>query len=374
MDHRNERNAHERSMALSALGKDGSSHSDSSLQADLEPNLTNGLVGRTRWRSSIGSSQFTCLSSWLSSASLVRCLAMAGHVSTLVTASSDPRRVHPHHSHQSELSPLGHAAVKVTHYRHSSAHNPDSESSLRNVLPLSSNITDSSSGLLRSAYSAAAELVPSSVSVFIPSTSASDSFDPSSSSSVLSASVASASSSPVASLWSQASLSYSNHSILKQIRSLNLVESVSSPSVSSMLNSTQLTANMLVDLNANAAQGAASANADNSSTDFYNSSWNIHLIWYTVFGMMITIGLVANFLVLATIGGHKSLHTVTNCFLLNLTVSDLVTLLFNAIFNLVFMLNGHWPFGSMYCVVNNFITNLTIAVSVFTIMFTSKER
>ena len=89
---------------------------------------------------------------------------------------------------------------------------------------------------------------------------------------------------------------------------------------------------------------------------------------------MITVGLLANLLVLATIGGHKSLHTVTNCFLLNLTVSDLVTLLFNATFNFVFMITGHWPFGHRYCVVNNFITNLTIAISVFTIMFTSKER
>ena len=106
----------------------------------------------------------------------------------------------------------------------------------------------------------------------------------------------------------------------------------------------------------------------------FNPPWNIQLLWSIVFGVMITVGLIANILVIATIGGHKSLHTVTNCFLLNLTVSDLVTLLINAIFNFVYMLIGHWPFGKVYCVVNNFITNLTIAISVFTIMFTSKER
>ncbi|KAH9420516.1 hypothetical protein DERP_000942, partial [Dermatophagoides pteronyssinus] len=103
-------------------------------------------------------------------------------------------------------------------------------------------------------------------------------------------------------------------------------------------------------------------------------SYNVQIIWSLIFGIMITIGLLANLLVMATIGGHKSLHTVTNCFLLNLTVSDLVTLLFNAIFNFVFMITGNWPFGNRYCIVNNFITNLTIAISVFTIMFTSKER
>lgn len=106
----------------------------------------------------------------------------------------------------------------------------------------------------------------------------------------------------------------------------------------------------------------------------YFSPANIKLIWSLVFGTMIAVGILANLLVVATIGGHKSLHTPTNCFLLNLTLSDLVTLLFNANFNFFFMLNEHWPFGATYCVANNFIANMTLAVSVFTIMFTSKER
>lgn len=115
-------------------------------------------------------------------------------------------------------------------------------------------------------------------------------------------------------------------------------------------------------------------NSSSNSSDLYNSSDLIHLIWYTVFGVMIVVGLVANLLVVGTISGNKSLHTITNCFLLNLTVSDLLTLIFNANFNLYFLLTGHWPFGRVFCVVNNFITNLTIFSSVCTIMFTSKER
>lgn len=118
----------------------------------------------------------------------------------------------------------------------------------------------------------------------------------------------------------------------------------------------------------------SSDNGTSSASDLYNSSWNVHLIWYSVFGVMIVVGLVANLLVVATISSNKSLHTITNCFLLNLTVSDLLTLIFNANFNLYFLLTGHWPFGRVFCVVNNFITNLTIFSSVCTIMFTSKER
>ncbi|CAM6031629.1 unnamed protein product, partial [Sphagnum compactum] len=47
---------------------------------------------------------------------------------------------------------------------------------------------------------------------------------------------------------------------------------------------------------------------------------------------------------------------------------------FNAPFNFLFMLNSHWPFGQAYCVINNFIANLTIASSVFTITATSIDR
>lgn len=135
-----------------------------------------------------------------------------------------------------------------------------------------------------------------------------------------------------------------------------------------------LTVNKRVDLNGNVVSNSSSNSTGDSYADFFSSSWNIYFIWYSVFGLMIIIGLVANILVVATISGHKSLHTITNCFLLSLSFSDLLTLIFNANFNLYFLLVGHWPFGSVFCVVNNFISNLTIFTSVCTIMFTSKER
>lgn len=156
-------------------------------------------------------------------------------------------------------------------------------------------------------------------------------------------------------------------------------QSYLNPSNDSLIISKQirlLKSEKLIDMkhNSGARNVNISDNSTSNSSDLYNSSWNIHLIWYTVFGVMIVVGLVANLLVVGTISGNKSLHTITNCFLLNLTVSDLLTLIFNANFNLYFLLTGHWPFGRVFCVVNNFITNLTIFSSVCTIMFTSKER
>ncbi|CAG2174280.1 unnamed protein product [Oppiella nova] len=68
------------------------------------------------------------------------------------------------------------------------------------------------------------------------------------------------------------------------------------------------------------------------------------------------------------------MRTVINIFLLNLTLSDLLTVSFNATFNFVFMLTGHWPFTTTYCHINNFINNLTIASSVFTATVMSIDR
>lgn len=68
------------------------------------------------------------------------------------------------------------------------------------------------------------------------------------------------------------------------------------------------------------------------------------------------------------------MRTVTNYYLLNLSVADLLMSSMNCIFNFIFLLNNDWPFGSVYCTVNNFIANLSVASSVFTLVAISLDR
>lgn len=68
------------------------------------------------------------------------------------------------------------------------------------------------------------------------------------------------------------------------------------------------------------------------------------------------------------------MRTVTNYFLLNLSVADLLMSSLNGIFNFVSMLNADWPFGSLYCSVNNFMGYATVAASVFTLVAISFDR
>jgi tachykinin-like receptor len=102
--------------------------------------------------------------------------------------------------------------------------------------------------------------------------------------------------------------------------------------------------------------------------------WWIQVFWSLLFGIMILAAIVGNVVVIWIVLANRQMRTVTNYFLLNLTIANLAIAIFNAIFNFVYMLNSHWPFGQPYCVINNFISNLTIGASVFTITAASIDR
>lgn len=74
------------------------------------------------------------------------------------------------------------------------------------------------------------------------------------------------------------------------------------------------------------------------------------------------------------IAAHREMRTITNYFLLNLSIADLMMSSLNCMFNFIYMLNSDWPFGRFYCSVNNFMGNVTVATSVFTLVAISFDR
>lgn len=106
----------------------------------------------------------------------------------------------------------------------------------------------------------------------------------------------------------------------------------------------------------------------------YVSSLSAQLFWILLFGLMLSVAVIGNSIVIWIILAHRRMRTVTNYFLLNLAIADLMMATFNAGFNFIFMLHSHWPFGSLYCTLNNFIAHLTVCSSVFTITAMSVDR
>ncbi|XP_040067540.2 tachykinin-like peptides receptor 86C [Ixodes scapularis] len=102
--------------------------------------------------------------------------------------------------------------------------------------------------------------------------------------------------------------------------------------------------------------------------------WWVQLIYGLLFGSMVMVAALGNAIVVWIVLAHRTMRTVTNYFLVNLSIADAMTATFNAIFNLVYMLESHWAFGSTYCVFSNFVANLTVSSSAFTIAAMSIDR
>ncbi|XP_046391630.1 tachykinin-like peptides receptor 86C [Ischnura elegans] len=96
--------------------------------------------------------------------------------------------------------------------------------------------------------------------------------------------------------------------------------------------------------------------------------------WVIIFSAMLLIAAPGNAIVIWIVLGHRRMRTATNCFLVNLSVSDLLLSILNCAFNLVFMLDGDWPFGAVYCSFSNFVANCSVAASVFSLTAIAVDR
>lgn len=102
--------------------------------------------------------------------------------------------------------------------------------------------------------------------------------------------------------------------------------------------------------------------------------WWRQIIWTVLFTGMIVVATGGNLIVIWIVLAHKRMRTVTNYFLVNLSIADAMVSTLNVIFNYTYMLNSHWPFGNLYCKISQFIAVITICASVFTLMAISIDR
>ncbi|XP_068085170.1 tachykinin-like peptides receptor 86C [Anabrus simplex] len=111
-----------------------------------------------------------------------------------------------------------------------------------------------------------------------------------------------------------------------------------------------------------------------SSQTHHVMSWWQQLAWTLLFALLLVVAIGGNAIVMWIVLAHRRMRTVTNYFLVNLSVADLFMAVFNCIFNFVYMLNSDWYFGKPYCSVSNFIANVSVAASVFTLTGISIDR
>nr|XP_018916865.1 PREDICTED: tachykinin-like peptides receptor 86C isoform X1 [Bemisia tabaci] len=100
----------------------------------------------------------------------------------------------------------------------------------------------------------------------------------------------------------------------------------------------------------------------------------LKLLWSVLFVLMLVVAVGGNSIVMWIVLAHRRMRTVTNYFLVNLSIADLMMSIFNCTFNFTYMINSNWQFGESYCKVNNYIGIVVVAASVFTLTGISVDR
>ncbi|XP_038057627.1 pyrokinin-1 receptor-like [Patiria miniata] len=120
----------------------------------------------------------------------------------------------------------------------------------------------------------------------------------------------------------------------------------------------------------------------NASMDTNNSSSMVDLyvlhpvkdILIATFVPVFVISLTGNLLVIYVIVRNRSMHTVTNFFLLNLAVSDLLVTLCCIIPTLMYFIQVSWTLGAFICKAHKATITMTTTASVFMLTAISMER
>ncbi|XP_037951754.1 tachykinin-like peptides receptor 99D isoform X2 [Teleopsis dalmanni] len=102
--------------------------------------------------------------------------------------------------------------------------------------------------------------------------------------------------------------------------------------------------------------------------------WWRQVLWNILFVGMVIVATGGNLIVVWIVLTTKRMRTVTNYFIVNLSIADAMVSSLNVTFNYIYMLDNDWPFGELYCKISQFIATLSISASVFTLMAISIDR
>ncbi|VDI47157.1 cholecystokinin A receptor [Mytilus galloprovincialis] len=101
---------------------------------------------------------------------------------------------------------------------------------------------------------------------------------------------------------------------------------------------------------------------------------SLSYILIVIYIIIFIAAVVGNLLVIFTLVHNKRMRTVTNVFLLNLAVSDLLLAVFCMPFTLIPMFLQNFIFGATMCVLIRYLQGVSVGVSCFTLVSISLER
>ncbi|XP_065110040.1 neuropeptide Y receptor type 2 [Paramisgurnus dabryanus] len=100
----------------------------------------------------------------------------------------------------------------------------------------------------------------------------------------------------------------------------------------------------------------------------------VQVILILAYSTIIVFGVTGNSLVIYVVYNFKNLHTVTNYFITNLAVADLLVNTLCLPFTLMYTLYGEWKFGQVMCYLLPYAQGLAVHVSTITLNVIALDR
>ncbi|XP_009480036.2 neuropeptide FF receptor 2 [Pelecanus crispus] len=111
-----------------------------------------------------------------------------------------------------------------------------------------------------------------------------------------------------------------------------------------------------------------------SYVDFYLHQPSVAAVFIISYLLIFLLCMVGNGVVCFIVLRNKQMCTVTNLFILNLAVSDLLVGIFCMPTTLLDSIIAGWPFGSLVCKVSGMVQGISVSASVFTLVAIAVDR
>ncbi|XP_025974767.2 neuropeptide FF receptor 2 [Dromaius novaehollandiae] len=111
-----------------------------------------------------------------------------------------------------------------------------------------------------------------------------------------------------------------------------------------------------------------------SYVDFYLHQPSVAAVFIVSYLLIFLLCMIGNGVVCFIVLRSKHMRTVTNLFILNLAVSDLLVGIFCMPTTLLDNIIAGWPFGSMVCKMSGMVQGISVSASVFTLVAIAVDR
>ncbi|XP_047559593.1 neuropeptide FF receptor 1 [Lutra lutra] len=124
----------------------------------------------------------------------------------------------------------------------------------------------------------------------------------------------------------------------------------------------------------NTSQAKATPAANLTFSSYYQHSSPVAAMFIVAYVLIFLLCMVGNALVCFVVLKNRHMRTVTNMFILNLAVSDLLVGIFCMPTTLVDNLITGWPFDNATCKMSGLVQGMSVSASVFTLVAIAVER